>query len=118
MAVPFLPGDAPLTIYRGDSYSESLEFFEDEAETVALVLPADGTWRAHIRPAETDAGLSGQFTVDATLAATGRITISLLPAVTAVLPALCYYDLEHSPVGGGVRTYVRGEITVLQDVTR
>lgn len=49
--------------------------------------------------------------------ATGIVILVITAAVTAILPPICYYDLQATS-GSTVTTIARGKITTHKDVTR
>ena len=100
-----------LGVYRGDSFSQTFIFKKGE-------LPEDLTgwsWVAQTRTSE-DATTAIPFTVDASAAAEGKITVSLAATVTATLPA-GVWDLQGTKAGV-VRTFVRGAVMLTKDVSR
>lgn len=108
-----LPGSLDLSIYRGDTFEQGLSFTDG---TNPIALPTT-SWRAYIRRQPTDLATVEEFTVDATGAAGGLVILSLTEAETTLLPSGCVWDLELT-AAGDVRTYLRGHLTVVQDVTR
>jgi hypothetical protein len=112
-----LPAELDMTIYAGDTLTIQFKFTDNASNPVDMT----GTWTASIRanPADPDPPIA-TFTVDASAAATGTITISLPSATSAVLPVAVplVWDLEQTITSGPVRTTHRGSITVTEDVTR
>jgi hypothetical protein len=120
MASEPLPGDYPVTLYRGDTRVWSLAFTEDDGTT-----PIDltgKTWRAQVRETVDSASPLMDITVDDTDAATGELVLTL-PAtewvgVAAETPTeKWYWDLE-STDAGVVRTYLAGKVKIRGDVSR
>jgi hypothetical protein len=116
-AITTLPAELDMTIYAGDTLTIQFKFTDPASNPVDMT----GTWTASIRanPADPDPPIAA-FTVDASAAATGTITISLPSTVSAVLPVAVplVWDLEQTISSGPVRTTHRGTITVTEDVTR
>ena len=112
-------------LYAGDGFAVGFEFVD---QVTGAPYPLDGTWLAQIRN-RTD--VLTEFTIDDTEQTGGKIKLSLTGEQTAALPG-CYrgqngssacssgcpsWDLEQSFVGGP-RTWYRGKVHTLVDVTR
>ena len=108
-----LPGLMDVTIYRGDSFEQTLSFTDGSSP---LALPTTG-WEAAIRLQPRDEVPLTTFTIDAASAGSGLLTLSLTTAQTTALPERTVWDLELTE-GSEVRTYLRGSLSVTQDVTR
>ena len=121
MAEP-LPGDYPLTLYRGDTRVLSLAFTEDDG-TTAVDLSGH-TWRAQVRQTYDSASSELDFTVDDTDAATGVLVLALddtdWTGVAASLPTdKWYWDLEGTRTADTfVQTFLGGKVKVVGDVSR
>ena len=120
MASEPLPGDYPLNLYRGDTRVWTLSFTEDDGTT-----PIDltgKTWRSQVRETPDAASALMDITVDPTDAATGVLVLTL-PAtewtgVATETPTTKWaWDLE-STEAGVVRTYLKGKVKILGDVSR
>jgi hypothetical protein len=117
-----LPGDYPLTLYRGDTRVLSLAFTEDDG-TTAVDLSGK-TWRAEVRETVDSAAVLLTWTVDDSDAATGILVLTL-PAtqwddsdIPDTTPTTKWaWDLE-STQSGVVRTWLKGKVKVLGDVSR
>ena len=119
MAAEPLPGDYPLTLYRGDTRVWTLEFFQDDGTTpITDDLSSGHTFRAEIRATQDDATALATLTV----AATGANTLQLtLPASEAVdlTGSSAFWDLEVTRTSDGfVRTYLAGDVEITKDVSR
>lgn len=111
-----LPAVQDINIYQGDTW-----------EAPFRLKKADNTYqdftgwtvRAHIRTSPTAATPLVEMT--ATIATT-TITLSLTPAQTAALPAAGgQWDLElttPAAQGSKVRTYLRGNVKVMEELTK
>lgn len=103
------PAVLDLELYRGDAVTFELALTDADTGD-ALELPGLG-WQAQIR--KTSGGeVLGEFAIDASSAAVGKL--HLTPPDLAV--ARYVWDLQCD--SEGVRTYVRGKISVARDVTR
>ena len=104
-----------LEIYRGDAFSRTYRILDDDT-------PRDLTGYAiaaqiRVTP-NTDTAVS--FTIDMTAAASGEVTISLLPNQTADLPQRSVWDLQLTSATNAddVETLVAGDVSLVLDVTR
>ena len=115
MADP-LPGDYPMTLYRGDTRVITLDFTEDDGTASDL---SGHTWRAQIRQSFEDATVDAEFTVDATASATGRLVLTLPSTQAELLDSAIKYrwDLEGT-AGSVVHTYLAGKVKVTGDISR
>jgi hypothetical protein len=106
-------------IYRGDSYSHVIEFWEDVAETDPFAIT--GTVTAQIKTArltsDDDGTVLAAFTCAVSGVGSNIVTISLTPAQTEDLPAAAYWDLQVDN-GGVITTLITGKVKVWGDVTR
>lgn len=103
-----------LEIYAGDTFEQSF-VFQTDGVARNLTLEGWGDWEAQIRPtieSETEVA----FTVDSSQAAAGRIVLKLDSETTRALTG-AVYDLQATD-GDVVKTFLRGSITIVQDVTR
>lgn len=103
-----------LKVYKGDTFSASFTIKSDSS-ALNFVSLGWGSWIAQWR--ETPGSKTAvSFTVDSTLASTGTIKITMSAANTATLKN-GYWDLQ-AVKGNEVKTWLRGEVLVQQDVTR
>lgn len=107
-----LPGIHDLTLYRGDTWSQVFTFTQGGSP---LALPTTG-WQAQVRAPDASGAVVGSFTVDSSDAATGVIVLSATAATVAILRE-GRYDLQLTE-GAVVRTFLRGAVKILRDVTR
>lgn len=109
-----LPGTYDLTIIRRDTLTRTFSF---EQNGIPLVLPLTG-WQAQLRSPDASGPVTGTFTVDASDAANGVIVISATPAQVAEFKN-GRYDLRlTTDAGATVRTFIRGAVKILGDVSR
>ncbi len=100
------PGSYNIAIVEGDPYSRTLTF---TAGGEAWELPTTG-WRGQIRrKPDKSSELVGAFTIDASQAGDGLVTITL-PDLSA---GLYYHDIECV----GVRTLLAGTVRVGRQVS-
>jgi hypothetical protein len=122
MATEPLPGDYPITLYRGDTRVWTFAFLEDDQETTIDLTGK--TWESEVRSATDASPVLLTFTIDDTDAADGVIVVTL-PAtawddvdIGSTAPtSKWFWDLQ-STEAGVVRTWVKGKVKVLWDVTR
>jgi len=112
-----LPGDAPLTLYRGDTRVWTVAFTDDD--DVALDL-SGRVWVAQIKDDKdrTNAAVA-TITVTDTDADTGELTLTLPAAQAAALGndgTTLYWDLQ-SDDDGVVQTWLAGKVKVKGDVS-
>lgn len=112
-----LPGDAPLTLYRGDTRVWTVAFTDDD--DVALDL-SGRVWVAQIKDDKdrTNAAVAS-ITVDDTDSATGSLTLTLSAGEAAALGndgTTLYWDLQ-SDDSGVVQTWLAGKVKVKGDVS-
>lgn len=100
-------------IYRGDTFRQTFTF-QTDGTPIDLVAAGWTSWASQWRAFE-DAPTAVTFTVDTSLASTGKITISADPATTKLI-ASGTYDVQATRPGE-TRTWVRGDITYWKDVT-
>lgn len=109
------PALAPvLKVYKGDTFSASF-IINSDGSPMNLVSLGWGSWTAQWRETPSS-GAAVSFTIDSTLASTGRITITMSATNTATLKN-GYWDLQ-AVKGNEVKTWLRGEVLVQQDITR
>jgi hypothetical protein len=122
MASEPLPGPYPVSLYKGDTRVWSLLFTEDDGETPIDL--SSYTWVSQIRANDgADSDVMADIAVDDTDADAGVLVLTLTAAESAQLvketapakkPA---WDLQGT-AAGVVRTYLRGAVKVLGDVSR
>lgn len=106
-----------LKVYIGDTFSASYVLKEGSpAEAIDLDADSWTNWTAKFRTYPT-ATASVSFTVDTSDAANGRIVVSLTATQTAAMTKNGYWDLQ-STRGSEVKTWIRGKVLVMKDVTR
>ena len=103
-----------LSVYAGDTFSQTFTFKEDD-EAIDLVEAGWSAWTAQYRK-NANSTTAVSFTVDASVAVNGQITISLSAAQTANLDS-GVFDLQATQ-GSLVRTWLTGGISWFKDVTR
>lgn len=107
-----------LVIYRGDTFSLTVTF---KTETlVANVLdPVDltgATARAQIRPTADSDEVLAEFDCEVD-GPTGTVTVTLTPEQTTDL-VNGLWDLQLTFSSGVVRTFLKGSVTTLKEITR
>jgi hypothetical protein len=115
MAVQTLPLDYELVVYSGTNYRREFRWLPDG------VTPMDFTGWTAIMPigsvGATASLLLSSTNGGVTLSAAGQIVIELSPAQSTALPAgVTYYNLDLTDTNGYVRRFLRGRISVIQDV--
>jgi hypothetical protein len=101
-------------VYKGDTFSASFTLKSNDSP-LNLVSLGWGSWTAQWREHPTSDNPVA-FAVDSALASTGRITITMTATNTAAIKN-GYWDLQ-AVNGNNVKTWIRGEVLVQQDVTR
>lgn len=115
MAGYTLPLNYELTVYAGTNFRREFRWLPDG------VTGMDFTGWSAIMPIGA-AGAVGTLILTDTngginLSATGQIIINMLPADTAALKSgVANYNLDLTDTGGYVRRFLRGRISVVQDV--
>ena len=103
-----------LKVYKGDTFSASFTIKSDDLPLNFSSL-GWGSWSAQWRPLPTST-TSIAFAVDSSLASTGVIKITMTATNTTNLKN-GYWDLQATK-NAEVKTWLRGEVLVEQDVTR
>lgn len=103
-----------LKVYKGDTFSASFTIKSDSSP-LNFVSLGWGSWTAQWRE-QPSSDNPVAFTVDSTLASTGVIKITMTATNTATIKD-GYWDLQ-AVKGSEVKTWLRGEVLVQQDVTR
>ena len=112
------PNAAPeLMIYAGDTFSQEFVFLDaTTGDPIDLDDAGWDNWEAQYRETRY-ATEHVAFTVDASAAFEGSVTISLTAEETATLHERGVWDLQATNAGD-VRTFVTSFVYVEQDVTR
>lgn len=105
-----------IKVYQGDTFTASY-IFNDATTDLPLDLVDEGwtTWTAQWRPSSPSTEVVN-FTVDSTYAADGRIIVTAAPASTRLVKD-GVWDLQ-STRGSEVKTWIRGRVEGIGDVTR
>lgn len=110
----FLPSNYDLVLYRGDYFPMTVTL--KDANGTALNLTGY-TAKAQIKTGFTDT-LPYNFTTTID-AANGKVTLILTSAVSETIPGGSYiWDFQVTDGSGNVRTYLAGDVTVYDEVTR
>jgi hypothetical protein len=117
-----LPATHNITVYRGDTYTETITYKEGaEGVEVGRTL-AGATILAQIRTETGAASATASFTCtpDADQVTNpGKFVMTLPPAQSTLLTGTSYvYDVQVTWSDGKVQTLKAGTITVTQDVSR
>lgn len=115
MAVQTLPIDYELIIYSGTSFRREFRWLPDG------VNPMDFTgWSATMLIGSV--GVAAAVVLNTAsggvaLSTAGQIIITMSPAQTAAIrPGVAFYNLDLTDPDGYVRRFLRGRISVIQDV--
>jgi len=110
-----------ITIYQGARYALRMDIEAENAEGVTIPYDLTGMGvRGQLRPTH-DSATFFSFTGTIVDAATGKVKLTLTPAVTATLPeGTMVYDVEvyHLTDTAIVDRVVQGSVTVVPEVTR
>src|SRR4051812_7335007 len=114
-AVKSLPLDYDLVVYCGTTFRREFRWLPDGVAaqdftgwTATMNVGTPNT-AAKITLTNTNGGL--------TLTVSGQIIITLSPVQTAALsPGIIFYNLDLENPGGDIRRFLRGRISVIQDV--
>ena len=101
----------PIIIYRGDTVSRSFSFKNPDGTDMDLSSWTD--WRA----TSTSGCNLVEWVVDPTNLAQGKVTISCGALQTSVIREGGDWDIQ-SRQGSTVRTWIRGTVKLVNDVTR
>jgi hypothetical protein len=106
-----------LKLYAGDGFTMRMIFVD---KISGDPWPADGEWLAQVRASPPDTDILTDFTVDTTDAATGIILLSLSGVQTATLAenGQATWDVQQIETGADPRTWYRGVVRTISDVTR
>jgi hypothetical protein len=104
-----------IKIYRGDSFSQTYVFKNSVTNTPKNLVQEGWTdWKAQWKP-EIDSDIIVDFTINATNAANGAISISLTAQQTMILRR-GVWDLQ-AKQNSIVRTWLLGKVEFEKDVT-
>lgn len=104
-----------IKIYRGDSFSQTYIFKNKETnQPKNLVTEGWTNWVAQWRP-ELDSEILVSFSVDASLANSGQITVSLSATQTSDMKR-GFWDLQATQ-NSTIRTWLAGKVEFEKDVT-
>lgn len=106
--VDLTPAALNVKLYRGDDSTIKVTLQDDDGP---VVLPTSG-WLAQLRTEKDSIEVVATIAVDATQAATGVLFLTFPTGVASGL----FYDVQCST--GGLRTWLRGRVTLSPDVTR
>lgn len=114
-AAQTLPLDYELIVYSGTNYHREFRWLPDG------VTPADLTGWSAVMPIGPINGdptlLLSTFDASITVSLIGQIIIDMTPAQTATLtPGVTHYNIDLTDLTGYVRRFMRGRISVVQDV--
>jgi hypothetical protein len=114
LGIGFLPANYDLIIYRGDYFPISVTI--RDSNNVALNLTGY-TAEALIKP---DYASATTYAFTATItAATGKVDLLLPSTVSATLvPGSYIWDFQLTDPSGNVRTYIAGDVTVYDEVSK
>ena len=101
-----LPGTTHLVAYRGDDWSQTFVFKRAD-------VPIDAQASTVASSAVDNAGVTHDLQV--TTGPNGEVTIAM--PVDGLPTGSYWYDVEVTEANGLVTTWVRGKLTVEQDVT-
>lgn len=116
-----MPGDYPLTLYRGDTRIWSVVVEDLDAEGVASPRDLTGhTFDAEIRLTKDDVEVMADITAVSAGPTTGVLALTLTAVESEkLIPGTAYWDLEiRREADDFVRTYLAGKVRVKGDVSR
>lgn len=110
----FLPSNFDLVLYRGDYFPMKVSLKNPSGTALDLT---GYTAKASIRSSYED---PTTFNFTSTInAAAGEVDIILPSSVSSTIPAGSYiWDFQVTEPGGNVRTYIAGDVTVYDEVTK
>ena len=110
-----MPNNYDLVVYEGDALRFTLTIKDSLGAAVNLT---GYTAKAQLKTSYSDSSPI-DFVVTIPTPANGVVSVYLAPATTAALiPGSSYiYDLQLTAPGGDVRTYLKGDVSVLPEVT-
>lgn len=115
-----MPGNYDLVIYRGDYLPINLTFKNPAGTVLDLtgytgkaVIRADYTTTTVYAFTVTGSGLNGALGTD------GRVNLVLPSSVSSTIPAGDYiWDVQLTDASGNNRTYIAGDVRVVDEVTK
>lgn len=111
----FLPSNFDLELYKGDYLPLTVTLVQPNGTPVNLT---GYTAHAHIRSNFGDEVIYA-FTVSIPAPETGKVNIILTSAVSAGIAAGAYiWDFQVREPSGNTRTYLAGDVTVYDEVTK
>jgi hypothetical protein len=114
LGLEFLPGNYDLVIYRGDYFPISVTV--RDSNDVPLNLTGY-TAKAVVKP---DYASATTYSFTSTITeGTGKVDLVLPSAVSATLiPGPYIWDFQLTDPSGNVRTYIAGDVTVYDEVSK
>lgn len=115
-SISVLPHQLDLRLYAGDGFALRISFTQDGSP-----WDASGDWLAQVRATPDSDSVIASFVVDDSNAALGQLMLSLLGDDTRKIADAgngSSWDLQQTPAGAEPRTWYRGLIRVLGDVSR
>lgn len=117
------PATHNIEIYRGDTYTKFLRIRakDENGDPGPYVDLTGSTPKAQIRLTEDDPDVAAEFTAVLGNQTTfpGSVHLSLTDTQTRGLDAVNHvWDMEITHADTSVRTYLKGSVTVLKEVTR
>lgn len=111
-----------ITIYRGDDYDRELHITDGDAEPIDItgwVVYFTGKNTATYSGDTTDTDAIVQIVISSHTNPTGGITTLTIPSETTntITPEEYVYDIQRVD-SGNVRTLIKGDLSILADVTR
>jgi hypothetical protein len=109
-----IPNNVDLKIYKGDYYEFFVELQDNKGNIVDI---SSDIPKAQLRENYTS---TQAFDLDTSVTDTGSIYVYISSAVCSTLDATKGYiwDLQTTNYKGDVKTWVTGDVTVLDEVTR
>lgn len=117
-----LPTEFNIDVYQGDTFELTMRLKRRTAlNTLDYVDLTDADVKAQVRLLPSTGSVAAEFATDVpdqTLEGNlGMFTVSLTPTQTRTLPD-GWWDVEVTFPDTKVRTYLRGTVTVLEEITR
>jgi hypothetical protein len=114
------PGNYPLTLYKGDTWRAQVTLKSGpDLENLTPIDLTGATAKAQIRGTVASASVMATITCSLTGTPTdGKVDLHLPPAQAVnLIPGPAAWDLEVTRSGGDVETYLKGAVTIEDDVT-
>jgi hypothetical protein len=113
----FVPPTHHITIYQGDNFDQTFQVLDGEGEPLDLSAVTAGAAQMRLAMDRT-ADLIVSFVVDITQRADGVFTFSLdADASSSIGVKKGFYDVQLREGDNRVRTYLRGEVEILPEIT-